>query len=94
MNEKIPTIFVKPNRDLVVWDPMTKVALPPEGQLKERTDYWLRRVADGDVHVLETDESGDPVAAEPAAAKPDNSKGAEESPAANRSNRKTGNKEQ
>lgn len=45
-------IFVKPAPGLVVRDPKTKEALPPEGARKEKSTHWLRRKAAGDVEFL------------------------------------------
>ncbi|MBU1040051.1 MAG: DUF2635 domain-containing protein [Proteobacteria bacterium] len=46
------TIFIKPAPGLVVRDPKTKEALPPEGARKEKSTHWLRRKAAGDVEFL------------------------------------------
>lgn len=39
-----------PKRGLVVRDPLTGLQLPAEGAEVSMTPYWLRRMADGDVH--------------------------------------------
>lgn len=46
-------MFVKPISDRKVPDPERGDSLPPEGRTVEPTQYWLRRIADGDV--AETD---------------------------------------
>jgi hypothetical protein len=44
------TMHVKPAREgLIVLEPSTKQALPPEGKEVPRTTYWLRRLRSGDV---------------------------------------------
>ena len=44
------TIKIKPARNgLVVRDPRTGEPLDPRGQLKPRSNYWMRRLRDGDV---------------------------------------------
>lgn len=50
-------IFIKPapgpdGKPLIVRDPKTKEALPPEGARKEKSTHWLRRKAAGDVEFL------------------------------------------
>lgn len=42
-------MFVKPIPDRTVPDPARGDSLPPEGRTVEPTQYWLRRIADGDV---------------------------------------------
>lgn len=44
-----PALNVKPAPGLVVRDPVTRQALPPEGGEVPDTTYWRRRLADGDV---------------------------------------------
>ncbi|MBC9208936.1 DUF2635 domain-containing protein [Roseomonas aerophila] len=40
---------VKPAPGLSVRDPVLRDLLPAEGRPVERSEYWLRRLADGDV---------------------------------------------
>lgn len=42
-------MFVKPTEGRAVADPVRGDALPPEGREVEPTQYWQRRVNDGDV---------------------------------------------
>jgi hypothetical protein len=44
-------IHVIPRGGLVVRDPETAKALPPDGLQVERSPYWVRRLNDGDVFV-------------------------------------------
>lgn len=41
--------LLKPTDGLIVRDPDTLAPLSAEGEEKELTSYWLRRLADGDV---------------------------------------------
>lgn len=43
------TIFIKPASDANVRDPITKQHLKAEGENKPETNYWLRRIAAGEV---------------------------------------------
>ncbi len=43
------TIFVKPNKGLVVRDPATGEPLPETGAPVSNSGYWRRRLQDGDV---------------------------------------------
>lgn len=54
MREKI---FVKPKDGKRVMDPATKRALLPEGGLVEKTSYWMRRLAGGEVELVEQKQS-------------------------------------
>ncbi len=49
MNEQ-PIFFVIPAPGLTVRDPLDNEQLPPEGALKPRNSFWLRRLTDGDVN--------------------------------------------
>lgn len=49
---------VKPAPDKAVRDPRTMNLLAAKGEQKPRNAYWLRRVADGDVVVIETKKKG------------------------------------
>lgn len=40
---------LKPKAGLVVRDPDTRQQLAPEGEEKPLSQYWMRRLADGDV---------------------------------------------
>lgn len=42
-------MLVKPAKGLAVRDPMLLDLLPPEGRDVPDTDYWHRRLRDGDV---------------------------------------------
>jgi len=43
------TIFIKPAPGAKVRDPVTKQHLHAEGESKPRSNYWLRRLASGEV---------------------------------------------
>lgn len=47
-------MFVKPNPDRQVPDPVKQDYLPPEGREVENSQYWQRRVQDGDVTIEDT----------------------------------------
>lgn len=50
--------ILKPGKDgLLVRDPVTKRHLKPEGEEKEMTNYWVRRVICGDAVVVEAEEA-------------------------------------
>lgn len=42
-------LFVKPNKDLQVRDPLTGLHLPSYGKGVVRSSFWIRRLGDGDV---------------------------------------------
>jgi hypothetical protein len=44
-------MFVKPNPGRKVRDPESKLHLPESGLEVVASNYWLRRIADGDVRV-------------------------------------------
>jgi hypothetical protein len=43
------TIFIRPREGFVVRDPITQRPLAAEGEQKESSIHWLRRLNDGDV---------------------------------------------
>lgn len=43
------TFFIKPASGAKVRDPVTKQHLRADGESKPRSNYWLRRVASGEV---------------------------------------------
>ena len=45
-------VFVKPAPGRMVRDPATGRPLPERGAVVEKTQFWLRRVKDGDVEML------------------------------------------
>lgn len=47
-------MFVKPAPGLKVRDPVTKQHLPESGTEVPEDSYWIRRIADGDVVVVQT----------------------------------------
>ncbi|MGD9664617.1 MAG: DUF2635 domain-containing protein [Novosphingobium sp.] len=53
------TFFIKPASDAKVRDPITKQHLRAEGESKPRTNYWLRRVASGEV-VIANERAAEP----------------------------------
>lgn len=53
-------MYVKPTDGRLVPDPARGDALPPDGRTVEPTQYWQRRVADGDV--VEAEAPAEPVA--------------------------------
>lgn len=64
-------LFVKPSRDaagdpVLVRDPLNAKPLDRDGEWKEATPFWLRRVRDGDV----IDATKEKLAAKAAPAKP------------------------
>ncbi|MBP0492170.1 DUF2635 domain-containing protein [Roseomonas indoligenes] len=46
-------MLVKPAKGLAVRDPELNDALPSEGRDVPRNEYWLRRIAEGDVREVE-----------------------------------------
>ncbi len=58
---------LKPAAGLAVRDPELRDFLPEEGRDVPRTDYWLRRLADGDVVDPDAPPATAPVAETPAA---------------------------
>ena len=42
-------MYVKPKAGLQVRDPVTREPLPATGREVPETQYWMRRLADGDV---------------------------------------------
>ena len=48
-----PTLNVKPAPGLLVRDPDSRQPLPPEGAAVASSTFWHRRLADGDVLLLE-----------------------------------------
>jgi hypothetical protein len=45
-------LYLKPAPGRRVLDPVTHEPLAPEGEVKPRTGFWLRRLKDGDVEDL------------------------------------------
>lgn len=58
------TLFIRPASGLKVRDPVTKQHLSDAGERKPRTNYWLRRLASGEVVIVDRPASGSAVAAE------------------------------
>ena len=50
--------YVKPANDYVIPDPDRGDALPAEGRDVPETDFWLRRLRDGDVVVATPPHNG------------------------------------
>lgn len=46
------SLLLRPAPGLVVRDPATRKALPPEGAAVADTTYWHRRLAEGSVHLV------------------------------------------
>jgi hypothetical protein len=46
-------MLVKPARGIDVRDPDLRDLLPKEGRDVPKSDYWIRRISDGDVHEVE-----------------------------------------
>jgi hypothetical protein len=46
-------VFVKPAPGLKVRDPISKLHLAESGQEVPESSYWLRRLADGDVLLID-----------------------------------------
>ncbi len=57
------TFFIKPSPGAKVRDPVTKQFLAEEGENKQRDSYWLRRVAAGEVIVVQQPAAEAPKAA-------------------------------
>lgn len=49
----VPTLHLKPADGLLVRDPITLQALPPEGAEVPDSTYWHRRLAEGDVSLVQ-----------------------------------------
>lgn len=49
-------IFIKPKGDMKVVKPETALHLKAEGEYVEQSTYWLRRISDGDVILIEEKE--------------------------------------
>ena len=49
-------MFLKPQKGVMVYDPARGDSLPDDGREVEKNQYWLRRIADGDV--IETTAAG------------------------------------
>ena len=47
------TLYLKPVPGVTVRDPETLQPLAENGEKKPRTTYWLRRLKDGDVSVVQ-----------------------------------------
>lgn len=45
--------FIKPVSSVTVRDPETLEPLAESGELKSKNSYWLRRLNDGDIEVVE-----------------------------------------
>ncbi|OCG27188.1 DUF2635 domain-containing protein [Gilliamella sp. HK2] len=45
--------FIKPSSGVTVRDPETLEPLAESGELKPKNSYWLRRLNDGDIEVVE-----------------------------------------
>lgn len=45
-------MFLKPRPGLKVRDPISKFHLPADGAEVQESSYWIRRLADGDVVVV------------------------------------------
>lgn len=45
--------FIKPVSGVTVRDPETLEPLAESGELKPKNSYWLRRLNDGDIEVVE-----------------------------------------
>lgn len=48
-------MFVKPKPGVNVYDPRTLKPIPESGRLVPDNNYWFRRLADGDVMLVESD---------------------------------------
>jgi hypothetical protein len=46
-------MFVRVKNGLKIRDPLTKVMLPEEGAHVVESSFWHRRIAEGDVEVIE-----------------------------------------
>lgn len=47
-------MFIKPHNNLKIRDPQTQRHIPPEGTEVHESSFWLRRIQDGDVSVIES----------------------------------------
>lgn len=79
LDNKPLMIFVKPVEGRRVRDPSTLQLLPAEGDSKAAISFWYRRIADGDVTLVEsTEAASEPLiteAKQKRSAKSDESKG-------------------
>ena len=69
---ELTTFEIQPAPGLLVRDPLSAKPLAAEGEAKPRNKFWLRRLADGDVH--ESQAVG-AVAAKQGSAKTNNNEG-------------------
>lgn len=46
------TFKIKPVGDFMITDPETRQPLPKEGAVVAQSNYWRRRIADGEVEVV------------------------------------------
>lgn len=53
---KKTTLCIKPRQNVLVRDPVTMQPLPPEGVIVAVNSHWLRRLAEGDVELIVTEE--------------------------------------
>ncbi len=51
-------LHIKPVSGLTVRDPETYQPLADKGEIKPRNAYWLRRIKDGDVVLVEEKQKG------------------------------------
>jgi hypothetical protein len=49
--------LIKPKEGLIILDPRTKLKLKVEGDLVDMSTYWKRRILDGDVEIVMTEEA-------------------------------------
>ena len=53
MRWKMSKVFIKPKEGLIVRDPQNNnEPLPKEGKLITRSTYWLRRIKEGSVEIV------------------------------------------
>jgi hypothetical protein len=55
-------MLVKPAPGVLVRDPVSLLPLPPEGKEVPETTYWTRRLAEGSITVIQTDQISDSAA--------------------------------
>ncbi|MDF7670240.1 DUF2635 domain-containing protein [Orbaceae bacterium ESL0721] len=54
MNKSVNEFLIKPKSGLIVRDPDTLEQLAASGESKPQNSYWLRRLHDGDVEIIES----------------------------------------
>lgn len=59
MNDSFKYAVVKPKEGFIVRDPLSGLKLPAEGKKVKLSNYWNRRIADGDVDLVNIESGGE-----------------------------------